>query len=436
MSGVTGKIFPGPRPRPVADHLDVGLGVSLGPIQRVPSTRDRYGTQLGSPFVGKRPYGGSQGTPINKGTGARLRDTQNFQRGKYNMGKEGYGVEALRVTRGDGISGFSSRSDQARARELAKYGLTMKWYDDKSQEQGEGICADCSKQETARLGNGKRRPLGLGFNSDGTPDRLVCTTCASKQRKKRMEEKNAPKDYASFQEFWQANRENEKDSELLKGLRDRHAYVSELYEAVVDYVRGTDNCPDGLQDTLDEVTAELCENGTTDLDQLSVPFYRVEQRHLFDEIQEAAETPDAPKHARNAAVFAKYGWVAALPVSAGDHVIREFLRKNQRWPYPDWSPKPNPIKTIKCSTYQCKGEFTYDEREKIPGWYFSTAINRVVPPPQWWCEKCRAEQRARHDKRIGRTLAEVAPDRPYFVNGRLTTADTSNAAWFQKLGEL
>ena len=336
---------------------------------------------------------------------------------------------------GDGISGFASRSDLARMRELSKYGLEMSWYDEKVQEQS-NTCADCHKQETQRLGNGKRRPLGLGFDANGQPSRLICTNCASKQRKARMEELNKPQDCASFEEFWQVNREHlqKEDATTLATLQERDQDVRELYEVIVIFVRRHDGKPCfQLTDALDEVTEELVTHGTTDLDQLSCPFYRVEHRQVFVEIQEAAELPNAPAHARNCATYAKYGWLQALPVSAGDHAVREFLRRNGRWPYPDWSKPPNPIKTIKCCTPGCKSEFTYNQNDRVPGWYFSPCINAAIPPAQWHCEKCRADQQARHDKRIGRSFTEVAADRPYFVNGRLTTADTSNAAWFQKL---
>lgn len=346
-----------------------------------------------------------------------------------------YGVEALRATSGEGISGFSSRSDQARARETAKYGLTMQWYADRVQEQN-NLCADCGKKEK-RIGNGtnKLRPLGLGFGADGQPNRLICQLCASKQRRLRMEAKNAPKDFSSFEEFWEANREQLQKEDALQfaTFRERDADTRELYSIICFYVRDYDGpmCYQ-LSDALNEVEAELVNHGTTDLDQLSAPFYKVEHRRVHDEIQAAAEALDAPKHARNCAVFAKYGWLQALPVSAGDHVVREFLRRNGRWPYPDWSKPPNHTRTIKCSTYHCPGEFTYDQRDRVPGWYFSTNINSVIEPLQWWCDSCRATQAALKPK--GRTLAEVASDRIYTVEGEWRTpVDNPNTAWFVKL---
>lgn len=336
------------------------------------------------------------------------------------------------VITGDGISGFASRSDLARMRELKRHGLEMSWYDDKNTEQN-GLCSDCHRQETQRLGNGKRRPLGLGFDQNGQPNRLICTNCASKQRKARMEERNAPKDYDSLQAFWESNRATllKEDPTEFARLKERHDYVSELYGAICNYVRGEDRCPEGLDDTLNETEADLVNHSTTDLDQLVIPFYKASHRHVYDEIQAAAEIPDAPKHARNCATFSRFGWLQALPVSVGNTYVREFLRKNSRWPYPDWSKPPNPIRTIKCATYQCKSEFTYNVNDKIPGWYFSTSINAVIPPAQWHCDKCRAEQAAR--KPSGRTLASVAPDRPFLVSGKLMTADTSAQLWFGRL---
>lgn len=330
------------------------------------------------------------------------------------MGQEGYGVEALRATSGDGISGFSSRSDQARARELSKYGLTMTWFDQKVEEQ-QNLCADCSKTEKSKLGNGKRRPLGLGFNSDGTPDRLICTTCASKQRKTRMEEHNAPKDYASFEEFWAVNREQlqKEDPITFATLRERDADVREIYEIICIYLRRHDGKPCyQLTDTLDEVEKELIENSTTDLDQLSCPFHRVEHRHLFDEIQAAAELPNAPRHARNCAVFAKYGLLQALPVSVGDTYVREFLRKNGRWPFPDWGKAPDPNRTQKCATYGCKSELTYKTSDPIP-------------PPQWYCSRCEEIRRSksapvppRNEDRLfmsGGVMKDTSPTLPVWL---------------------
>lgn len=332
--------------------------------------------------------------------------------GQYDLGK-------LKELGGEGVSGLASRSDAARARELSKYGLDLSWFDQKVEAQ-QNLCSDCHKPEKSKLGNGKKRPLGLGFNSDGTPDRLICTNCASKQRKSRMEERNAPRDYSSFEEFWESNRNalaKENAAELAR-LRERDAEIREIYEIICIYLNYHDGQPCyQLTDTLDEIEAELVNNGTTDLDQVSCPFYRVEHRQLYDEIQAAAEkNPDA-RHARNSAIFAKFGLLIALPVSAGDHVVREFLRRNGRWPYPDWSKPPNPIKTVKCSTYQCKGEFTFN-------------INDELPPAQWYCQECRAAQAARAN-RVHKTPAEIASDRMY-VEGTWNSAEPV-PAWFRNL---
>src|SRR5216684_7811607 len=107
------------------------------------------------------------------------------------------------------LTNLPSRSDLARERELERHNLDMAWYDARVIEQtidGEVICAECSKPETKRLGNGKLRPLAI----DAPRERLICQRCASKQRsekarthaaklKEQREEEVTPK---SFQEFW------------------------------------------------------------------------------------------------------------------------------------------------------------------------------------------------------------------------------------------
>lgn len=312
------------------------------------------------------------------------------------------------LAKSDNLSGLPTRSDLARQRELAKYGLDLSWFDQLVESQ-QNLCSDCHKPEREKLANGRKRPLGLGFEN-GQPNRLICTSCASKQRKARMEERKKPIDYSDFQDWWLANREALPQENLAEfsRLRERHEEVTLLYEAVCDYVRGTDACPEGLEDTLDEVEQELRENGTTDLDMLCVPFYRVASRGVFDAIQEAAEISNAPVHARNAFVFAKYGLLQALPTHATENYVRIFLKQNGRYPYPDWGKAPNPIKTVKCSTYGCASEFQYNVNTD------------TAPPAQWFCPACRA--RNTRSDRPRPTLAERAPDNIYTIGGKWKTA--------------
>src|SRR6266849_6464858 len=139
------------------------------------------------------------------------------------------------------LTNLPSRSDQARLRDLERKGLTMEWYEKKTAEQtidGEVICAECSKPETKRLGNGKLRPLAI----DAPRERLICQRCASQQRsqkgralaaklKEKREDEATPK---SFAEFWEKNRAALDPAELEK-LRARNAEITFLYDVIVDY---------------------------------------------------------------------------------------------------------------------------------------------------------------------------------------------------------
>lgn len=227
-----------------------------------------------------------------------------------------YELGQMKKVSGDGVSGLATRSDLARARELERHGLTMPWYDALVESQ-QNLCGDCHKQEKQKLGNGKRRPLGLGFGEDGQPNRLICTGCASRIRtakaRERKENEGKPTDYASFEDFWKANREKEDPAELA-ALQERHGNIGLLFEAICEYLNDTDeiNFSEDLAATVDEVEAEL-KSGTVTADILQISFYRADERDFYNHVQAASEIPDAPNHAKATAIFASLGLITQLP---------------------------------------------------------------------------------------------------------------------------
>jgi len=236
---------------------------------------------------------------------------------------------------GSGLSGMPTKSELARHRELERHNLTMDWYNTKVQEQtldGDVICASCSKPETKRLGNGKLRPLAI----DVPRERLICQRCASKQRTEKarvltakLKEQREGDEPKSFQEFWNANRARLDPAELAK-LQARHDEVTFLYDVICDYNRGTDGTSEqDRKDTVQDVLQEIREHGYVDCDIVRVPFYEKSELEFYDALFACDDFYFQvlyPKgQLRPTAIFAKYGFLVALPIFVENNQVRLFL---------------------------------------------------------------------------------------------------------------
>jgi hypothetical protein len=303
-----------------------------------------------------------------------------------------YPIKPEGVT-GSGLSGMPTRSDLARARELERHNLDMEWYEEKVVEQtidGDVICAECSKSETKRLGNGKLRPLAI----DARRKRLICQRCASKQRsekarthaaklKEKREEEDQPK---SFDEFWTKNREALTPDQLQK-LQARNDEITFLYDVIVGYNNGTDETSaQDLRDTVADVLEELKERGTVDCEVCNIPFYRREESDFYNHVL-ACDIPGAGKHARATATFAKFGLLEALPIFVHFNQVRIFLQK--------FGPKPRVVNEVTLKCNEC-GKATIKLSESEARTRFGTEDNPLSYALGYRCASCteKCDQRA------------------------------------------
>src|SRR6266478_678133 len=286
------------------------------------------------------------------------------------------------------LSGMLPRSEQAKLRDLERKGLTMEWYDQKVVEQtldGEVICAECSKSETKRLSSGKLRPLAI----DAPRDRLICQRCASKQRserarvlavklKEKREDESTPK---SFEEFWDANRAQLDPAELAR-LQQRHEEITFLYDVIVDYNNGRDETSDqDRADTVVEVIQEIRDNGLADADIVTIPFFRKSEVDFYNQIL-SCDIPGAGKHAKATAIFARYGFLIALPSFVHYNQIRIFLQR--------FGPKPHKVDvTVKCG--EC-GKSTISLSEQDAKARFGSLGNPFDYSLRFVCDACSAKR--------------------------------------------
>ena len=278
------------------------------------------------------------------------------------------------------------RSEQAKLRDLERKGLTMDWYNAKVIDQtldGEVICAECSKPETKRLSNGKLRPLAI----DAPRERLICQRCASKQRsekarvlsaklKEKREDESTPK---SFEEFWDGNRAQLDPAELAK-LQQRHDEVTFLYDVICDYNNGTDGTSEqDRMDTVADVLEEIRDNGVVDCDICTIPFYRKDESNFFNQIV-AADVPGAAKHLKANAIFARYGFLTALPNFVQYNQLRIFLQK--------FGPKPRASDLVTLTCRDCR-KATLQLPEAEAKARYGTLDNPLNYSIRYRCDSCQ-----------------------------------------------
>ncbi|SRR6266481_241729 len=309
------------------------------------------------------------------------------------------------------LSGMLPRSEQAKLRDLERKGLTMEWYDQKVVEQtldGEVICAECSKSETKRLSNGKLRPLAI----DAPRDRLICQRCASKQRserarvlavklKEKREDESTPK---SFEEFWDANRAQLDPAELAR-LQQRHEEITFLYDVIVDYNNGRDETSDqDRADTVVEVIQEIRDNGLADADIVTIPFFRKSEVDFYNQIL-SCDIPGAGKHAKATAIFARYGFLIALPSFVHYNQIRIFLQK--------FGPKPTREVQVTLKCNECR-KTTLQLPEVEAKARFGTLDNPLDYALRFACDACLEKRQQRAVEVVKRLIAPRDPSAEIF----------------------
>jgi hypothetical protein len=284
------------------------------------------------------------------------------------------------------LTNLIPRSEQAKLRDLERKGLTMDWYNAKVIDQtldGDVICAECSKPETKRLSNGKLRPLAI----DAPRERLICQRCASKQRsekarvlaaklKEKREDESTPK---SFEEFWDANRAQLDPAELAR-LQQRHEKVTFLYEVICDYNDGHDETSDqDRADTVVEVIQEIRDNGTVDADICTIEFFRKDESNFYNQIL-SRDVPGAQKHAKATAIFARYGFLTALPSFVHWNQIRIFLQR--------FGPKPRVSDLVTLTCRECHKATLQLPEEEAKARY-GTLDNPLNYSIRYRCESCQ-----------------------------------------------
>ena len=291
------------------------------------------------------------------------------------------------------LTNLIPRSEQAKLRDLERKGLTMDWYNAKVIEQtldGEVICAECSKPGTKRLSNGKLRPLAI----DAPRERLICQRCASKQRSEKArvlaaklkEQREDEATHKSFEEFWETNR-SELTPDQLQKLQARHDEITFLYDVIVDYVNGTDGTTEAdRMDTVADVLEEIRDNGVVDADICTIPFYRKDESNFYNQIL-SRDIPGAQKHAKATAIFARYGFLIALPSFVRYNQIRIFLQR--------FGPKPRVVEEVTLTCNECrKATIQLSKNEAMAK--FGTIGNPWSYSTRFVCDACveKRQQRA------------------------------------------
>lgn len=293
---------------------------------------------------------------------------------------------------GDGLSGMPSRSQLAQARELERIRnagykwATQEWYNAKAEQQtvdGQVLCGDCEKPEPKRIKRGTPRPLTV----DESNERLICSKCDSKIRSQKARERiaNAEKKYVSNEDWWAQQRQSLSPAEL-EEFQTRENKVLDLEIQMTYWLNGiAEDVRTPFEKLVNQVEREAGSHG--------LQYHTPEELNLHDHHAEVLENNKEYSATRD---YVLYGFQTSIQ----SQLYWDFLKLRLK-------------AAPRCMTHGC-----------------TNSQGKLEP---WFCDGCSLERTKRSNAHHRGVTPPGHEDRMYGVQGEWRTADTSNAAWFQKL---